>query len=66
MSLIFIGHFLRKSPIISGSCARKTNDVQLKASYESSPPCIQDKDDRGKIELIQGGEDKRKDRALSS
>ena len=37
--LIFIGHFLRKSPIISGCFARKTNGVQLKASYASSPPC---------------------------
>jgi len=34
--LICKGHFPRESPIISGSFAK--NDLQLKASYGSSPP----------------------------
>ena len=36
--LIFIGHFLQKSPLTSGSFAR--NVLQLKKSHKSSPRCI--------------------------
>jgi len=36
--LIFMGHFLQKSPILSDSFAGK--DLQLKTSYGSSPPCM--------------------------
>ena len=35
--LIFIGHFLQKSPVIRGSFAKIV--LQLKKSYEFSPPC---------------------------
>jgi len=36
--LIFIGHFPKKNPTLSGSLAKP--DLQLEASYQSLPPCI--------------------------
>jgi len=50
-SLIFMGHFPQKWPIFSGSFVE--NDLQLRRSYESSPPCT--KEQRTLTALFLGG-----------
>ena len=46
--LIFSGHFLQKSPKISGSLTHR--DLQLQAFYASWPPCSDDKKKRMEAE----------------
>ena len=56
--LIFIGHFPQKNPVIIGSFAK--NDLQLRASYVSSPLCSETEGRQSKRERERERERERK------